>query len=89
MLVKIIDHKGKQRYINAAFVKSLTAKGDAQTDIEVSGWAVKVRVDMTPDAVAEILNAAMPLSLDTVLAESEQEQQQQTGSNAATIAIIG
>lgn len=86
MLVKIIDHKGKERYINAAFIKSIAAKGDEQTDIEVSGWAVKIRVNQLPDQVAAVINAALPGNLDTLLAtEAEQQQQNET----AIIAVIG
>lgn len=86
MLVKIIDHKGKERYINAAFIKSIAAKGDGQTDIEVSGWAVKIRVNQLPDQVAAVINAALPGNLDTLLAtEAEQQQQNET----AIIAVIG
>lgn len=86
MLVKVIDHKGKERYINAAFIKSITPKNDNQAEIEVSGWAMKVRVDQHPDQVAAIVNAALPSNLDALLAtEAEQQQQNET----AIIAVIG
>jgi|TARA_R110000782_G_scaffold20398_6_gene55152 hypothetical protein len=87
MLVKVIDHKGKERFINAAFIKSIAAKGEDQTEIEVSGWAVKVRVNQLPDHVAAIVNAALPGNLDALLA-TEAEQQQQNESTAI-IAVIG
>ncbi len=86
MLVKVIDHKGKERYINAAFIKSITPKNETQAEIEVSGWAMKVRVDQHPDQVAAIVNAALPSNLDALLAtEAEQQQQNET----AIIAVIG
>lgn len=86
MLVKVVDHRGKERYVNAAYVKSITPRNDAQTDIEVSGWATKIRVDQPADQVAEIINAALPGALDALLAtEAEQEQ----ANNAAIIAVIG
>lgn len=86
MLVKVIDHKGKERYINAAFIKSITPKNETQAEIEVSGWAMKVRVDQHPDQVAAIVNAALPSNLDALLAtEAEQHQQNET----AIIAVIG
>lgn len=86
MLVKMIDHKGKERYINAAFIKSITPKNETQAEIEVSGWAMKVRVDQHPDQVAAIVNAALPSNLDALLAtEAEQQQQNET----AIIAVIG
>lgn len=86
MLVKVIDHKGKERYINAAFIKSIAPKNETQAEIEVSGWATKVRVDQTADQVAAIVNAALPSNLDALLAtEAEQQQQNET----AIIAVIG
>jgi len=86
MLVKVIDHKGKERYINAAFIKSIAPKNDTQAEIEVSGWAMKVRIDQTADQVAAIVNASLPSNLDALLAtEAEQQQQNET----AIIAVIG
>lgn len=86
MLVKVIDHKGKERYINAAFIKSIVPKNETQAEIEVSGWAMKVRVDQTADQVAAIVNASLPSNLDALLAtEAEQQQQNET----AIIAVIG
>ncbi len=87
MLVKVIDHKGKERYINAAFIKSITPKNEIQAEIEVSGWAMKIRVGQTADRVAEIVNAALPSNLDALLAVEAEVQQQQ--SQAAIIAVIG
>lgn len=87
MLVKVIDHKGRERFINAAFIKSVTPKGENQTDIEVSGWATKVRVDQPADAVAQTVNAALPSNLDALLAV--EGEQQQAANNAAMIAVIG
>lgn len=87
MLVKVIDHKGKERFVNAAFIKSLTPKGTGQTDIEVSGWATKVRVNQNLEDVAQIVNAALPSNLDALL-EAETEQNQ-AAQNAALIAVIG
>lgn len=43
MLLKVIDTKGKTRWINAAYVKSLKSKGGV-TEIEVAGWNSTVRV---------------------------------------------
>lgn len=88
MLVKVIDHKGKERYINAAFIKSITPRNETQAEIEVSGWATKTRVNQPADQVAEIVNAALPSNLDALLA-TEAEVQQQQQSQAAIIAVIG
>lgn len=87
MLVKVIDHKGRQRYINAAFVKSVSPKGEALTEIEVSGWAVKIKVDQPAELVAQVINAALPGNLDALLAAEEEQQQQ--ANNAAVISVIG
>lgn len=87
MLVKVVDHKGKERFINAAFVKSLHPKGDDQTDIEISGWATKIRVSQPIDQVAVIINSAMPGNLDSLL--TAEVEQTQDNANAALFAVIG
>jgi hypothetical protein len=87
MLVKVIDHKGKPRYVNAAFIKTITPKTDTQTEIEISGWAVKIKVDQPAEAVALIVNAALPGNLDSLLAA--EDEQQQAAQNAVLIAVIG
>lgn len=86
MLVKVIDHKQKERYINASFVKAIHPKGPESCEIEVSGWG-KMKVDEAPERVAQTINAAMPGNIDALLiSEEEQAQQQQ---QAAMIAVIG
>lgn len=82
MLVKIVDHKGKAWYINAMYVKSVEPKGDAQSAIAISGWSMKMKVDMTPDAVADLLNAGMPMGMEPLLADLEAQQQAQAASAA-------
>ncbi|MFG0305042.1 MAG: hypothetical protein ACF8Q5_02370 [Phycisphaerales bacterium JB040] len=69
MLVKLVDHKGKPRYVNPMYVKSLEPKGEAQTAVEISGWAMKLRVNMSPDSVAELLNAGMPFGMEAIIAD--------------------
>ena len=88
MLVKITDHKGKPRYLNPAYVKSLNPKGD-DTEVEVSGWAMKMRVALPIDEVAAILNAAMPLTLDPAQLAAEDAQQSAAGSAAINAAVFG
>ncbi|MFT5423760.1 MAG: hypothetical protein ACI89L_001549 [Phycisphaerales bacterium] len=80
MLVKVIDHKGKAWYLNPMYVKSLEPKGEAQTAVTISGWSMKMKVDMTPDAVAELLNTGMPMGLEPILADLQAQQQQQAAS---------
>jgi len=87
MLVKVVDHKGKERYINAAFIKSITPKNETTTEIEISGWATKLKVSQPVDAVAQIVNASLPNSLDALLDAEQQEQSQNDA--AVLIAVIG
>lgn len=88
MLVKIVDHKGKPRWINPIYIKSLIPKGDDATDIEVSGWATKVRVRQHADEVALAINAAMP-DAAAYIAAQEDERARQQAQTAATTAVIG
>ena len=87
MIVKIIDHKQKTRYVNAAYVKAIHEKGESKSQLEVSGWATRVTIDQPADQVAEIINAAMPSTIDAILAAEDERQQQ--AQAATTIAVIG
>tara|TARA_R110000744_G_scaffold116284_2_gene217424 strand:+ start:180 stop:452 length:273 start_codon:yes stop_codon:yes gene_type:complete len=90
MMVKIVDTKGKERYVNAAYVRSVSPKGDDKADIDFGHWSGAVRVKMPADQVAEIINASLPSSFDEYLAALD--QQTQTNNNAtaaASIAVIG
>ena len=82
MLVKLIDHKGKARFINPMYVKSLEPKGETQTAVEVSGWSMKMKVDMTPDTVAELLNLGMPMGMEPIIADLQQQQDAAAASAA-------
>ncbi|MEM0983417.1 MAG: hypothetical protein AAGI17_05665 [Planctomycetota bacterium] len=88
MLVKVTDYKGKERYINAAFVKAVHAKSDDECEIEVSGWAYKVKVKAAPAEVAQVLNHAMP-DLSSLLAPMADDETTTDAQTAATIAVIG
>lgn len=87
MLVKVIDHKDKERFINAAFIKSITPKNDTLTEIEISGWATKLKVKQPAEEVARIVNASLPNSLDALLDAEQQEQS--NAETAVLIAVIG
>ena len=82
MSVKLIDHKGKAWQVNPMYVKTVEPKGDAQAAVTISGWATKMRVNMTPDQVAELLNVSMPFGMEAVIADLEAQQQQQAASAA-------
>lgn len=88
MLVKLEDHKGKVRYINPIFVKSMLAKSETDTEIEISGWATKLRVKQPMDEVALIINAAMPDAAAFIAAE-ESEREAKEAAAAAASAMIG
>jgi len=87
MLVRVIDHKQKGRFVNAAYVKAIHEKGTDKCQIEVSGWAAKITVEKDAGSVAEVINRAMPSSIDAILATEEENIHQQQA--ATTIAVIG
>ncbi len=87
MLLKLTDHKGKERWLNPIYVKSLRARGPSDTEVEISGWTVKLRVRQPADELALAINAAMPDAADFIAAhESEQAAAaaRQAASSAAT-----
>lgn len=88
MLVKLTDHKGKDRYINPLYVKSMAPKGDKETEIEISGWSFKLRIAAPMDEVAAYVSAAMPDAAAALAAIESEEQARQTQA-ATTGAIIG
>ena len=88
MLVKVVDHKGKERYINAAFVKAVHPKGDSESEIELSGWTQKLRVKADPETVALAINQAMP-DLNALLGPLNEEEQNTQTQQAAIVATIG
>jgi|GEM_PF-1211314 len=90
MMVKIVDVKGKERYINAAYVRSVSPKGADKADIDFGHWSGAVRVKQPAEQVAEIINASLPSSFDEYLAAIDQQAQtNNNATNAATIAVIG
>ncbi len=86
MFVKVIDAKGKERFINAVYVRSILPKGDDKADLELGSMSTKIRVNQSAESIAEVLNAAMPNSIDAFLAT---EDDTETNQIAATIAVIG
>ena len=89
MLVKVIDHKGKERWINPIYVKSMQAKGADTTEIEMSGWATKLRVKQPADEIAVSINAAMPDAAAYIAAAAEDEQSAQDATTAVATGVIG
>jgi len=87
MFVKVIDSKGKERFINAVYVRSILPKGNDKAELEFGSASTKIRVNQSAESIAEVLNMAMPNSIDAILAAEEDSTQ--TDQAAATIAIIG
>ena len=85
MLVQFTDTRGKVHYINAVYVKSVQPKGDTCV-VEISGRASKLKVKLNAEQVVEIVNAAMPNSLDAMLAVEDQIQADQAAAAAAAAA---
>lgn len=85
MLVQFTDTRGKIHYINAVYVKSVQPKGDICV-VEISGRTSKLKVKLNAEQVVEIVNAAMPNSLDAMLAVEDQIQADQAAAAAAAAA---
>ena len=85
MFVKVIDAKGKERFINAVYVRSILPKGDDAADLEFGSMSTKIRVNQSAEEIAVVLNAAMPNSIDAILAAEDNTQTAQ----AIAIAVIG
>ena len=89
MLIQLHDHKGKEQFINAVYVKAILPKGHDQCLLEVSGRTSKLRVGLPAQTVADMVNAAMPNSLDAILAVEDQNHSDQTAASATATAAIG
>lgn len=82
MLVKLVDYKGKARWVNPLYVKALTPKGEADTEVEVSGWPIKLRIAVPPDELALTINAAMPDAAAFIAAQESEHHAAQRNSDA-------
>lgn len=85
MLIKLTDRRGKVRWLNPIYVKSLLRKGDNDTEIDVSGIASNIRVPIAAEEVAAMIDAAMPdgAMMAAVAASEAEANEQQSTSNAA------
>lgn len=83
MLVELTDTKGKPQYINAVYVKAVLPKGPNDCLVEVSGRSTKLRVRMPARGVVDLVNAAMPNSLEAILAAEDQMHTDQMAAAAA------
>lgn len=84
MLVRLVDWKGRVRWVNPLYIKALTPKGESDTEVDVSGWPVKLRIPIAPDDLALTINAAMP-DAGAFIAAAESERQAAQQSSDATL----
>lgn len=85
MLIGLTDTKGRVQYINAMYVKSVQSKGQDSL-VEISGRSTKLRVKMQAEQVVELINSAMPSSIEAMLAVEDQIQADQAAAAAAAAA---
>lgn len=85
MLVGLTDTKGRVQYINAMYVKSVQSKGQDSL-VEISGRSTKLRVKMQAEQAVELINSAMPSSIEAMLAVEDQIQADQAAAAAAAAA---
>lgn len=90
MMIKVIDTRGKERFVNAAYIRSVTPKGANRSQIDYGGMGGSIKIDRPAQEVAEVVNAALPSSFDEYLAATDvQNQTNQTAQTATMIAVIG
>jgi len=83
MLVRLEDTKGRAHFINAVYVKSVQPKGMGDCALEISGRSTKLRVRIPAEQVVDMLNAAMPTGLDSILAAEDQLNADRAAAAAA------
>ncbi|MEM9066326.1 MAG: hypothetical protein AAGB51_12640 [Planctomycetota bacterium] len=84
MLFKVTDIKGDTRWINPTYVRLIRERKN-RTEIWVAGNSVAIYVDRPLDEVANVINAALPLSEDLTL-EGTSPSPDET---AALLTILG
>lgn len=92
MLIPFTDIKGRTYHVNPVYVRVVQTNKKGKTEICLSfigtGWSVSnaaIVVDEPADRVAERLNSAMPLAIDTPLGAIADDDAQ---ANAATSAAV-
>jgi hypothetical protein len=89
MLVKLTDHRGKERWINPLYVKMIQPKGSDQTEIDMAGIATKIRVKGTPDEIATMIDAATPDLSIPIIAADEAALHSAAAANAGNSGAMG
>ena len=97
MLIPFTDIKGRTYYVNPVYVRVVQTNKKGQTEICLSftgtGWATanaSITVEDDPGRVAQQLNNAMPLAIDTPLgAVIDDDAAAAASQAAATTAASG
>lgn len=94
MLIKIIDHRGKDSWVNPAYIRGITPRKDGKCTIMVSG-GVGITVNQPADDAAGLINLALQeaaslgvsgdMSSAQISAEHEQAQSQQAAMIGAIV----
>jgi uncharacterized protein YlzI (FlbEa/FlbD family) len=58
MLIKIIDHRGKESWVNPAYIRGVAPRKDTKCIVMVSG-GVNITVSQPADEVAGLINLAL------------------------------
>ena len=91
MLIKVIDHKAKEHWVNPAYIRRIAARKDGKCTIDVSGWT-SVLVSQSADEVAGLINIALQeaarLGVHDGLGPA-QLAEQQSQAEAQQAAMIG
>ncbi len=64
MLFKTRDVRGKERWVNARFVRMVRPGRKGLTEIWISGEGTPVKLDYPADQVAEVVNTALSMTPD-------------------------
>lgn len=90
MLVKVIDIKGKEYWLNPVYVKAVTAKpGKGITEIHCSSFGSfgtsTIKVRGSADEVAAALSEAMPgaVPYGVLMGEEDEQRRRQQAAAAA------
>jgi len=90
MLVKLIDIKGKEVWLNPVYVKAVTAnKRKGYTEVHCSSFGSfgtsTIRVNVPADEVAAALTEAMPgaVPYGVLLGEEDEQRRRQQAAAAA------
>lgn len=96
MLIPFTDIKGRTFYVNPVYVRVVQTNKKGQTELCFSftgtSWAsanYTITVDTPADEVAQQLNTAMPLAIDTPMGAIADDDDTASAQTAATGAAMG